>query len=533
MRDIKSTGGLTRKRGFTDEQRTLWIESMTTRADVTRALRHLNQSNASTNIDTCQQSCSTDPDHRVPNKEKYYKQDSHARIEQDFKDITHVKNFLSAHSPFQCDSQIRCIITGEAGNSKSNPDNAEAVGETILQSMDGKVVSNAKFSKSMTVANLLTKSAVIIDNEPVCVDQMLLFQRLLMLADRLQTDQTQSFKYELCTFPPSLFDSKGFFYESRKHELSDFLWKKHAQNDPRHLEPVGECMFVIDGGALLYHIDWQKSKIFGNLFERYVTHIRSNYGNAIIVFDGYADAPSTKDMAHVKRCGATHTPTVVLTDQTVLSKKREIFLSNPKNKQEFINNLGFHLTKANYKVVHADGDADSLIVKTAIEEVHTKATTVICEDTDVLCMLLYHCPDTSRFRLVMRPNQSKTLKKQWDVQQLRDKIGHEICDGLLFAHAFSGCDTTSRIFGIGKLKIMKLLESSSEVRKFADDFMRTHDESEKNDILKSGENMMKKLYSGADMVAAESLDDIRFALFKQKAASNVTQVLPTSLPPTA
>ena len=146
--------------------------------------------------------------------------------------------------------------------------------------------------------------------------------------------------------------------------------------------------------------------------------------------------------------------------------------------------------------------------------------------------LLYHCPDTSRFRLVMRPNQSKTLKKQWDVQQLRDKIGHEICDGLLFAHAFSGCDTTSRIFGIGKLKIMKLLESSSEVRKFADDFMRTHDDSEKNDILKSGENMMKKLYSGADMYAAESIDDIRFALFKQKAASNVTQVLPTSLPPT-
>ena len=76
------------------------------------------------------------------------------------------------------------------------------------------------------------------------------------------------------------------------------------------------------------------------------------------------------------------------------------------------------------------------------------------------------------------------MKKQWDVQQLRDKIGHEICDGLLFAHAFSGCDTTSRIFGIGKLKIMKLLESSSEVRKFADDFMRTHDESEKNDLGK-------------------------------------------------
>ena len=34
---------------------------------------------------------------------------------------------------------------------------------------------------------------------------------------------------------------------------------------------------------------------------------------------------------------------------------------------------------------------------------------------------------------------------------------------------------------LGKLKVMKLLESSSEVRKFADDFMRTHDEAEKNE----------------------------------------------------
>ena len=125
-----------------------------------------------------------------------------------------MKDFFSVHSPFQCDAQMRSIITGEAGGSKENPDNAKKVGEAILLSMDGKDVSNSKFSKSMIVTNLLAKSAVIIDSVPVCVYQMLLFQRLLMLADRLIIQQDESFKYELCTFPPALFDSKGFSYES-------------------------------------------------------------------------------------------------------------------------------------------------------------------------------------------------------------------------------------------------------------------------------------------------------------------------------
>ena len=79
----------------------------------------------------------------------------------------------------------------------------------------------------------------------------------------------------------------------------------HAQNDPCHLDPVGECQFVICPG-----ISPKSLAIF--LTDTF--NIRSNYTNAIVVFDGYAAVPSTTDMAHVKRCGATHTPAVLLTD---------------------------------------------------------------------------------------------------------------------------------------------------------------------------------------------------------------------------
>ena len=77
---------------------------------------------------------------------------------------------------------------------------------------------------------------------------------------------------------------------------------------------------------------------------------------------------------------------------------------------------------------------------------------------------------------------------------------------------------------------MKLLESSHEVRNLADDFMCHNAETEA--ILNSGEKMMMKLYSGPGATSFDNLDDFRFAMFKQKAASNLTQILPTSLPPT-
>ena len=51
-------------------------------------------------------------------------------------------------------------------------------------------------------------------------------------------------------------------------------------------------------------------------------------------------------------------------------------------------------------------------------------------------------------------------------------------------------------------------------------------------ILNSGEMIITKIYSVAGAAAATSFDHLRFAMFKQKIASNWTKVLPTSLPPT-
>ena len=74
----------------------------------------------------------------------------------------------------------------------------------------------------------------------------------------------------------------------------------------------------------------------------------------------------------------------------VLQTKKEEFLTNPKNKQRFINMLGSRLEGEGCHVHHAEGDADFLVMKTAVECADHIDTVVIADDTDILILLIHH-----------------------------------------------------------------------------------------------------------------------------------------------
>ena len=57
--------------------------------------------------------------------------------------------------------------------------------------------------------------------------------------------------------------------------------------------------------------------------------------------------------------------------------KKDNFLANPKNKQRFINMLSCFLQEDNCPSYHAEGDADVLFVKTAVESAR-ESNTVPC-----------------------------------------------------------------------------------------------------------------------------------------------------------
>lgn len=48
------------------------------------------------------------------------------------------------------------------------------------------------------------------------------------------------------------------------------------------------------------------------------------------------------------------------------------------------------------------------------------------------------------------PKTNSKKSRIWNIKGLKTTLGSTVCDNILFVHAILGCDTTSRMFGLGK-----------------------------------------------------------------------------------
>ena len=78
------------------------------------------------------------------------------------------------------------------------------------------------------------------------------------------------------------------------------------------------------------------------IFRLYTNYVQKNYGKAIIVFDGYGNDCSTKDMTHQRCTGGIKGTVVQFDDDMILTVKKELFLLNTENKQT----LSIHLQES-------------------------------------------------------------------------------------------------------------------------------------------------------------------------------------------
>ena len=116
-----------------------------------------------------------------------------------------------------------------------------------------------------------------------------------------------------------------------------------------------------------------------------------HYKRAHVVFDGYDSGPSTEDNAHLRRTRKQMTE-VHFTGSSAMNVKKDLFLSNKKNKQCFIFLLSRTLEQVGCQVSHATGNADMLIVQTAVESASRCNTVLVGDDTDLLILLCFHTP---------------------------------------------------------------------------------------------------------------------------------------------
>ena len=286
--------------------------------------------------------------------------------------------------------------------------------------------------------------------------------------------------------------------------------------------------YVIDGGALLHKISWGKNEPYSTILLRYFTYVDLRYPKATIVFDGYESPLSTKDTAHQRR-SRTVGREVLFSEEMILTTKKEEFLSNKANKSRFIKMLATYLANRCVHVIQAKDDADVLIVQTAVDFSRSQNVVVIGDDTDLLVLLIYHVNENSQSVYLKNEGKKGQPGKLWDIKDIRGKLGIDFCRRILFAHAILGCDTTSRLFGLGKgLAIKTLGSNDNDFNEAADTFLRIG--ASKEEIDAAGQKAVVILY-GCDKSA--TLNANRYHTFKRKVANSTMFVHPKDLPPTA
>ena len=107
-----------------------------------------------------------------------------------------------------------------------------------------------------------------------------------------------------------------------------------------------------------------------------------------MVFDGYDSGPSTKDHEHDHRTKTT--PSDIQVNETLPVYCNQLaFLSNGNNKSQFITLLHRFLLLAGHTVYQAVSDADTDIIRAALDNLSSgKITTVVADDTDILVLLV-------------------------------------------------------------------------------------------------------------------------------------------------
>ena len=184
------------------------------------------------------------------------------------------------------------------------------------------------FHKADRAVTMCERRTVKVKGDSVKVDPLLLFQRLVTIGERMG-EIAPLFSYKLCTYPAALFDSNSLPLPAVKSTLCDAIWNNMKE---KQCNPPTDVQYILDGGALLHRLPWQRGSSYNALCESYVKYVQYRYGSAHIIFDGYTDKPTTKDAAHVRRTGSEGVA-IQCSGDMIMQCKKEDFIRNQKNKQ--------------------------------------------------------------------------------------------------------------------------------------------------------------------------------------------------------
>lgn len=260
---------------------------------------------------------------------------------------------------------------------------------------------------------------------------------------------------------------------------------------------------------------------------RYTTYVRNHFGNNIsIVFDGYpedATKKNTKTAERLRRYAAHSSYELTFDESTLIQIAQEHVLGNENNKRRLITLLCDAFEKEGVEVVVAEEDADREIVMTALSK-RAVADRVVIVGEDVDLLVLLNGLGAEETNVYLQKNTkgeagcchfSTTSYNHQDSQRSPGMV--------LFTHAFSGCDTTSALFGQGKTKITTLLSKSEPLAEQVEVFLRP--DSTPQAVREAGIKCFVALYGGD--IARDTLDFLRYKTFVTSTSINLARLPPT------
>lgn len=506
MRSLKSIGGLTGGRGITATTLATWINSMPACSRVCEAIEEFSGVR------------SVSSDQHVELRE--------ARQKRNCKDLQTFISWLEEHNPFSKTHELSSLSTGIVADENVNCDKAFEVGTLALNEIEKKTFNEIHLKRKLAVKSLASVTrSMTIHNNTVCVNPNTLLHRMVCTV-RSDERLKEIFKFELCAYPPSLFDESGLIRKGSKSSMVTVLVPK--SNESSINTDSDKVSYIIDGGHLLHRVVWRRPATFRQICEQYADYIIVHYGPATVVFDGY-ERGNTKDEEHLRRSRSTTNIEVKVEDSIHVNINQSEFLANAKNKVGLISLLTVHLQRSGCTVHQASGDADLLIVLTAIDEGKKGFNAcVIGDDTDLLVLLTVHAPSENKLKMVV-PKKGNQQEKVYTISDIQRDIG-DMKGVLLAIYAFTGCDTVSAIYKKGKITPYRKVE--------ADNILRTKllvfndPKADPSAVADAGKHFLLSMFGAKN---TENLDFFRYQCYLQAIAKQPIHSLfkLAALPPTS
>ena len=305
-------------------------------------------------------------------------------------------------------------------------------------------------------------------------------QMFVSLQARPDSDMSDFFKHENSRFPPSL-SYKGKLRSGTKSHILECL--PCLPDRGKNPSTKKATVIVLDMPAVIHMVKPSKAHFFSEYIPKHLLpflqgQMTNSTTRVDAVWDRYPET-SLKNQTRTKRIGTVKERRIRASNNVPIPKGKEWqnFLKVSENKDELFKYLSDELISAthssDYHFVSTKGElvvsnkpldlsrisnsdheeADSRMILHLFDaaiEGHEKA--YIRTDSDVVVLCIHHFPNLKQLginELWVGFGKGKSYK-DIPIHVITSQLGDDECKAIPFFHAYTGCDLTSSMCGVGK-----------------------------------------------------------------------------------